>query len=26
VPEYPLKYSTFAYEMAVNLIVYSMSH
>jgi len=26
VPEYPLKYSTFAYQMAVNLIVYSMSH
>jgi uncharacterized protein DUF4159 len=26
VPEYPLKYSTFAYQMGVNLIVYSMSH
>ena len=26
VPEYPLKYSTFAYQMAVNLIIYSMSH
>jgi hypothetical protein len=26
VPEYPLKYSTFAYQMAVNLIVYGMSH
>jgi len=25
-PEYPLKYSTFAYQMAVNLIVYGMSH
>ncbi|HUG52929.1 MAG TPA: DUF4159 domain-containing protein [Vicinamibacteria bacterium] len=26
VPEYPLKYSTFAYQMGVNLIVYAMSH
>ena len=26
VPEYPLKYSTFAYQMGVNFIVYSMSH
>jgi hypothetical protein len=26
VPQYPLKYSTFAYQMAVNLIVYGMSH
>jgi uncharacterized protein DUF4159 len=26
VPEYPLAYSTFAYQMGVNLIVYSMSH
>jgi hypothetical protein len=26
VPEYPLKYSTFAYQMGVNLIVYGMSH
>jgi hypothetical protein len=26
VPEYPLKYSTFAYQMAVNAIIYSMSH
>jgi Domain of unknown function (DUF4159) len=25
-PEYPLKYSTFAYQMAVNSIVYGMSH
>lgn len=25
-PRYPLKYSTYAYEMGVNLIVYSMSH
>jgi len=25
-PQYPLKYSTFAYQMGVNLIVYSMSH
>jgi hypothetical protein len=25
-PEYPLKYSTFAYQMAVNAIVYGMSH
>lgn len=24
--QYPLEYSTFAYEMAVNLIVYAMSH
>jgi hypothetical protein len=26
VPQYPLKYSTYAYQMAVNLIVYGMSH
>lgn len=26
IPEYPLEYSTFAYEMGVNLIVYAMSH
>jgi len=26
VPEYPLKYSTFAYQLVVNAIVYSMSH
>lgn len=25
IPEYPLEYSTFAYEMGVNLIVYAMS-
>ncbi|NIP77666.1 MAG: DUF4159 domain-containing protein [Gemmatimonadetes bacterium] len=25
-PEYPLEYSTFAYEMGVNFIVYAMSH
>jgi hypothetical protein len=25
-PEYPLKYSTFAYQMAVNSIVYGLSH
>jgi hypothetical protein len=25
-PRYPLKYSTYAYEMGVNLIVYAMSH
>jgi hypothetical protein len=25
-PEYPLKYSTFAYQMGVNFIVYAMSH
>lgn len=25
-PWYPLKYSTFAYQMGVNLIVYAMSH
>jgi hypothetical protein len=25
-PYYPLKYSTFAWEMAINFIVYSMSH
>ncbi len=25
-PYYPLKYSTFAYEMGVNMIVYAMSH
>jgi hypothetical protein len=25
-PSNPLKYSTFAYQMGVNLIVYSMSH
>jgi len=25
-PYYPLEYSTFAYEMTVNLIVYAMSH
>jgi hypothetical protein len=25
-PRYPLKYSTFAYEMGVNMIVYAMSH
>ena len=25
-PEYPLKYSTFAYQMGVNFIVYGMSH
>jgi hypothetical protein len=25
-PYYPLKYSTFAYEMGVNIIVYAMSH
>jgi hypothetical protein len=25
-PYYPLKYSTFAYQMGVNFIVYSMSH
>lgn len=26
IPEYPLQYSTFAYQMGVNLIVYAMSH
>jgi hypothetical protein len=26
VPEYPLKYSTFAFQMGVNFIVYGMSH
>jgi hypothetical protein len=26
IPEYPLEYSTFAYEMGVNLILYAMSH
>ena len=25
-PQYPLKYSTYAYEMGVNFIVYAMSH
>ena len=25
-PYYPLKYSTFAWEMAINFIVYAMSH
>src|SRR6266853_1434702 len=25
-PYYPLKYSTFAYQMGINFIVYSMSH
>ena len=25
-PNYPLKYSTFAYQMGVNMIVYAMSH
>ena len=25
-PYYPLKYSTFAFEMGVNMIVYAMSH
>ncbi len=25
-PYYPLKYSTYAYEMGVNMIVYAMSH
>ena len=25
-PRYPLKYSTYAYEMGVNMIVYAMSH
>jgi hypothetical protein len=25
-PHYPLKYSTFAYEMGVNLIIHAMSH
>ena len=25
-PDYPLKYSTYAYEMGVNFIVYAMSH
>lgn len=25
-PDYPLAYSTFAYEMGVNMIVYAMSH
>lgn len=25
-PDYPLKYSTFAYQMGVNFIVYAMSH
>lgn len=26
IPEYPLEYSTFAYQMGVNTIVYAMSH
>lgn len=26
IPEYPLEYSTFAYQMGVNFIVYAMSH
>jgi hypothetical protein len=26
VPDYPLEYSTFAYKMGINLIVYAMSH
>ena len=25
-PDYPLTYSTFAYEMGANMIVYGMSH
>ncbi len=25
-PGYPLEYSTFAYEMGANMIVYGMSH
>ncbi len=25
-PYYPLRYSTYAYEMGVNMIVYAMSH
>jgi hypothetical protein len=25
-PDYPLKFSTFAYQMGVNAIVYAMSH
>ena len=25
-PYYPLQYSTFAYEMGANMIVYGMSH
>ena len=25
-PYYPLKYSTFAYQMGVNFIIYAMSH
>jgi hypothetical protein len=25
-PYYPLEYSTFAYEMGANMIVYGMSH
>jgi len=25
-PDYPLKYSTFAFQMGVNMIVYAMSH
>ncbi len=25
-PDYPLKYSTFAYQMGVNMVVYAMSH
>ena len=25
-PRYPLKYSTYAYEMGANMIVYAMSH
>ena len=25
-PDYPLKYSTFAYQIGVNLVVYAMSH
>jgi hypothetical protein len=25
-PYYPLEYSTFAYEMGVNMVVYGMSH
>ena len=25
-PRYPLRYSTYAYEMGANMIVYAMSH
>ena len=25
-PHYPLKYSTYAYEVGVNMIIYAMSH